>query len=204
MEVTVRPVVESEVPELSRMLGRAFHDDPIMQWCIRSERHRSRRAAVMFAALIRHLYLPHGAVDAAFDASGRIVGGAVWAPPGTGNADDAESLRMLPALARAFRWRLAAAGRMSQRMSEAHPHDPHWYLAVLGTDPSVRGQGYGHALLAPRLARCDRVGAPAYLESSKFSNIAYYERFGFVLRGELDATGGGPLLWPMWRQSASS
>ncbi|WP_231953336.1 hypothetical protein [Nocardia sp. 852002-51244_SCH5132740] len=54
------------------------------------------------------------------------------------------------------------------------------------------------------MAHCDETGAPAYLESSKFANIAYYERYGFDLRGELDVTGGGPLLWPMWRQSATS
>ncbi|PPJ19471.1 GNAT family N-acetyltransferase [Nocardia nova] len=204
MAVTVRPVTESEVPEVARVLGLAFDDDPIVQWCIPADRTRSGRAATMFGALIRHLYLAHGAVDAAFDESGRIVGGAVWSPPGRWNSSDADQLRMLPALARAFRWRLLAVGRMSDRMSKAHPHEPHWYLAIVGTDPAVRGKGYGHALLAPRLAHCDETGAPAYLESSKFANIAYYERYGFDLRGELDATGGGPLLWPMWRQSATS
>ncbi|WP_227983904.1 GNAT family N-acetyltransferase [Nocardia spumae] len=204
MKVTVRPIVASEIPELSRVLSLAFDDDPIVRWCIPSDRGRPRRAALMFATLIRHLYLPHGAVDAAFDESGRIVGGAVWSPPGAWDSGGDRSLRMLPSLARAFGLRLVAAGAMSERMSTAHPHERHWYLAIVGTDPAVRGRGYGQALLAPRLAHCDEVGVPAYLESSKFDNIAYYERYGFELRGELDVTRGGPLLWPMWRQSAMS
>ena len=58
------------------------------------------------------------------------------------------------------------------------------------------------ALLAPVLGRCDREGLPAYLESSKESNIAYYERFGFAVIGELQAAPGGPTLWPMWREPA--
>ena len=204
MEITVRPVVESAVPELSRVLARAFDDDPMIQWCIPSERGRPRRAALMFEALINHLYLPHGAVDAAFDESGRIVGGAVWLPPGTWDPGAGDSPRMLWSLARAFRLRLVATGRMSVRMNQAHPAEPHWYLAIVGTEPAVRGQGYGQALLRPRLAHCDPPGAPAYLESSKLSKIRYYERYGFELRGELDATAGGPLLWPMWRQSETS
>ncbi|AHH16200.1 putative acetyltransferase [Nocardia nova SH22a] len=204
MEITVRPIVASQVRELSRVLGLAFDDDPMVRWCIPADRGRPRRAALMFEALIRHLYLPHGAVDAAFDEAGRIVGGAVWSPPGTWDSGSAQTLRMLPSLARAFRLRLAAAGMMSERMAKAHPHEPHWYLAIVGTDPAVRGKGYAHALLTPRLAHCDEIGSPAYLESSKFGNIAYYERFGFEQRGELDATAGGPLLWPMWRQSVTS
>src|SRR5690242_6869229 len=103
MEVTVRPVTESEVPELARVLGLAFDDDPIMQWCLPADRTRPARAATMFGALIRHLYLAHGAVDAAFDESGRIVGGAVWSPPGQWDSSGGDQLRMLPALARAFR-----------------------------------------------------------------------------------------------------
>ncbi|WP_143860746.1 GNAT family N-acetyltransferase, partial [Nocardia cerradoensis] len=69
----------------------------------------------------------------------------------------------------------------------AHPREPHWYLAVLGTLPGVRGQGYGQALMRSRLDRCDAEGIPAYLESSKPQNVPYYERFGFDVTGTLAA-----------------
>jgi GNAT superfamily N-acetyltransferase len=80
-----------------------------------------------------------------------------------------------------------------------HPIEPHWYLAVLGTDPSAQGHGLGSALLRSRLSRCDDRRFPAYLESSKESNVPYYERFGFRVTGEIRVPGGGPRVWPMWR-----
>jgi hypothetical protein len=50
-----------------------------------------------------------------------------------------------------------------------------------------------------RLDRVDAEHAPAYLESSKHANIAYYQRFGFDVTGEIVVPDGGPTLWPMWR-----
>ena len=85
-------------------------------------------------------------------------------------------------------------------MKEHHPEEPHWYLAVLGSDPTVRGGGFGRALMQSRLDRCDAAYAPAYLESSNPDNVPYYERFGFEVTGEIVLPGGGPKLWPMWRR----
>ncbi len=52
--------------------------------------------------------------------------------------------------------------------------------------------------MAPVLEECDRDGIPAYLESSRESNLAYYARFGFRVTGRLDLPRG-PRVWPMWR-----
>jgi ribosomal protein S18 acetylase RimI-like enzyme len=199
MTISVRPATASDVPELARVLGAAFADDPIIGWLIPAERTRARRAAHMFAAMVRHQFLPAGGVDAAFDETGRMLGAAVWAPPGAGQTSALPQLRMLPGIVRAFRGRTRAGGEMAERMAEHHPTEPHWYLAFIGTHPDARGRGFGHALLAPRLAHCDRTACPSYLESSKEQNIAYYERFGYDLTGELDLTDGGPPMWPMWR-----
>lgn len=107
---------------------------------------------------------------------------------------------MLPAVLRAFRGRLAAGRVLIDLMKDQHPEEPHWYLAVLGSDPSVRGAGFGHALMQSRLMRCDVEYAPAYLESSNPDNVPYYERFGFRVTGEIKLPDDGPSLWPMWRQ----
>ena len=56
---------------------------------------------------------------------------------------------------------------------------PHWYLMVIGSDPSVCGAGFGQALMHSRLDCCGAEHAPAYLEASEASLAPYYTRFGF-------------------------
>ncbi len=50
------------------------------------------------------------------------------------------------------------------------------------------------------LAKADAAGMPAYLESSKETNIPIYQSFGFEVTGEI-ALPNGPTLWPMWRKA---
>ncbi|WP_330180664.1 GNAT family N-acetyltransferase [Nocardia sp. NBC_01503] len=202
MEITVRQAQRSDIPTLGRVLGLAFADDPIVTWLLPDAASRARRAATMFTTVARHNYFEHGGIDVAVDDSGDLVGVAMWAPPG--HSSEHTNLRALSGLIRAFRGRLFAAGRMAEKMAAEHPHDPpHWYLASIGTLPATRGKGYGKALLSARLDRCDAEGLPAYLESSKPENVPYYERFGFEVTAELDATEGGPLMWKMWREPRS-
>ena len=76
----------------------------------------------------------------------------------------------------------------------------HLYLAVLGTEPAAPGPGRRvGAVLAPGLELCDREGLPAYLESSKESNVGFYARFGFRVTEEVRMPRGGPTVWLMWR-----
>ena len=104
-------------------------------------------------------------------------------------------LPMLPALMP----RLARTTRAVRAIEERHPMQPHYYLSVLGTDPEQQGGGIGSALLAPVLERCDAEGVPAYLESSKESNVGFYAQHGFVLTERIELPEGPPL-WLMWRR----
>lgn len=109
---------------------------------------------------------------------------------------------MMPSLilGSGFRFSLGRKlGEVLELMKRHHPEEPHWYLAVIGSDVTVRGQGYGQALMRSRLDRVDAEHAPAYLESSKPENVPYYQRFGFEVAGEIVLPDGGPTLWPMWR-----
>jgi ribosomal protein S18 acetylase RimI-like enzyme len=195
----VRPGRRDEITGLARTLAAAFHDDPVMEWVLPDPRQRLRGAQRLFAAQTRHHHFASGGVDIAVDPAGAISGAALWDPPGKWKASPLSELRMFPQLARAFGTRLLMGKRLADTMTRAHPEEPHWYLATIGTDPERRGHGFGQALLRARLEQCDREGVPAYLESSKESNIAYYERFGFEVTGTIGIPDGGPDLWPMWR-----
>ena len=106
---------------------------------------------------------------------------------------------MMPCFVRVFGLRVGAGREVSELVKKTHPEEPHWYLAVIGSDPTVRGGGFGQALMRSRLDRCDAEHAPAYLESSNPDNIPYYMRFGFEVTGEIKLPDGGPSMWPMWR-----
>ena len=64
-----------------------------------------------------------------------------------------------------------------------------------------QGNGVGRALITAVTDRCDTTGIGAYLESSKAANVPYYERFGFVVTGEIQVADS-PTLYAMWRDPA--
>ena len=45
-------------------------------------------------------------------------------------------------------------------MGEAHPHDPHAYLFVLGTRPERQAQGFGSALIRHVTERLTATASP--------------------------------------------
>jgi ribosomal protein S18 acetylase RimI-like enzyme len=191
---------QADALEAAEVLARAFHDDPTFSWMLPVEDTRNRRLRRYFVTELRHESLRHGAVEVACD-SGRIAGVAVWFPPGTWSGTQAGAL---PGYLRAFGRRLDACARYASVAFRTHPHEqPHWYLAIIGVDPSQKGRGVGAALLRSRLARCDKEGMAAYLESSNPQNVPLYEHFGFQVTGELDLPKGAPTVTTMWRSARS-
>lgn len=53
--------------------------------------------------------------------------------------------------------------------------------------------------MEPSLETVDRDGLPAYLETQKEANLAYYRRFGFEETDRLTPSPGGPALFTMTR-----
>ncbi|MBB3600896.1 ribosomal protein S18 acetylase RimI-like enzyme [Mycolicibacterium sp. BK556] len=198
MAIDVRPARKADIPALARVMARAFQDDPVMAWVQPDAARRQAALPGLFSALTRHHFLAGRGTEVAVSEDG-VAAAALWDPPGRWMQSPREQLAMLPGVMRAFRGRLAAARTLTDLMKANHPEEPHWYLAMIGSDPTVRGGGFGRALMQSRLDRCDAEYAPAYLESSNPVNIPYYERFGFEVTGEIALPEGGPALWPMWR-----
>ncbi|GHC76850.1 N-acetyltransferase [Nocardiopsis terrae] len=180
---SVRTATMDDVPEMARVLGRAFCEDPLFRWLFPDPHLRMARSVRLSALEAGFGYVPHGRADVfeADEEGRRIVrGAALWTPPG-GNAEStATVLRSLPHLAA-----LVGPGRLPEVMGylaelkASAPEEPHWYLATLGTDPVARGAGVGSALLRAGLAQADSDGVAVYLETMNPSNIGYYERYDF-------------------------
>ncbi|MDQ1509794.1 MAG: hypothetical protein QOG50_1638, partial [Actinomycetota bacterium] len=136
--------------------------------------------------------------------NGKVAGAAVWLPPGAyprgARRDLMTYVRTLPTLVRSGK-RVVRAVALLGAVDKAH-HElkgPHYYLAILGTDPEFQRTGAGSAALAPVLERCDTEGLPAYLETQKEANIAYYSRHRFELVQKIEITGCPPI-WTLLRQ----
>ena len=85
-------------------------------------------------------------------------------------------------------------------MDKFHPHDPIWYLAMIGVDPGSQGMGLGSAMLSHTLERVDRDGKPAYLEATTTRSRDLYARHGFEVIGEIQAADS-PTMYPMLRKA---
>jgi len=86
-----------------------------------------------------------------------------------------------------------------EQMASFHPHEPHWYLPLIGVDPRFQGRGYGTLLMKEGLAACDRHHQLAYLEATSPMNRSLYERLGFRVLGEI-RSGDSPPMFPMIRE----
>jgi ribosomal protein S18 acetylase RimI-like enzyme len=189
----VRKATAADVPALGRVLARAFFDDPVACWSFPSDRRRPRANERFFGARTRQL-LSQEQIYTTADVSGA----ALWALPDRWRLRPRDLLGLAPLVPTCGR-RLRRVLRGLSQVEHAHPETPpHFHLAVLGTDPARQGEGIGSALLAPVLELCDRDHVPAYLESSKERNIAFYARHGFRVTDELRLPKGPPV-WLMWR-----
>lgn len=181
---------------MAATLSRSFADDPVMTWLIPDEAGRDRRQRPFYRAELAHAHA-NGVVLTTDDRAGS----ALWLAPKRWRIDTATLIRQAPVVIRSFGRRIPAALDLQKAMEEAHPTEEHWYLSILGTDPAKQGNGVGGALIAGVANRCDATGIGAYLESSKAANVLYYERFGFVVTGEIQVRDS-PILYSMWRDPA--
>ncbi|GGT97150.1 GNAT family N-acetyltransferase [Actinomadura citrea] len=197
----VRVADDADAAPIATLLGRAFDDDPVWRWLLPDDASRVRRMTALFGILLRRVHLPHGSTETTGRGDGAEAA-ALWDPPGLWSVPlRLQAAHAMPLL-RILGTRTPATLRALGAIEKHHPREPHWYLAVLGTDPPAQGNGLGAALLRSRLDRCDAEGLPAYLESSKEQNVPYYERFGFRVTRELRLPGRGcPPVWLMWRDA---
>ncbi|MEL6237908.1 MAG: GNAT family N-acetyltransferase [Pseudomonadota bacterium] len=177
---------------IEHMMTLGFSADPIARWLWPDS----------------HIYLSHfphfsGAFGGNSFECGTVFetdckgAAAMWLPPGeTSHGDIMEEILG----ATIAEDRMEEIGAFFGKMDEFHPHEDHYYLAIIAADPAKTGRGLGAALMKHALAVVDEAGLPAYLESSNPRNISLYERHGFEIMGEIQV-GSSPVMTPMYRQA---
>jgi GNAT superfamily N-acetyltransferase len=194
----IRP---SEEPAVIAALSRAFYDDPLFGFFVPHLVKQTKalvsfmRSGVKDASPFNEVWVAH--------ADGKVASAAVWLPPGAYPRGARRELmtyvRTLPTLVLCGK-RLGRAVALLGAVDKAHHeiHEPHYYLGILGSDPQFQRIGAATAVLAPVLERCDTEGLPAYLETQKEANIAYYARHRFELVRKIEIEGCPPI-WTLLR-----
>jgi ribosomal protein S18 acetylase RimI-like enzyme len=186
----VRAATEADRKTVCDVVTLAFVTDPLARWAI-ADATRYLASMPSFFDAFGGPGLPHGATYVVEN----CAGAALWLPPGIEPDDErmnaimaaAVPAEVLPDLAGVF-----------EQMAGFHPHEPHWYLPLIGVDPALQGRGYGAALMRHAVRRLDADGVLAYLESSNPRNISLYQRHGFEILGTVQV-GASPVVTPMLR-----
>lgn len=150
--------------EASRLLARAFAEDPIITHYLHDPVRRAVAFPAFFEAILEE-FIPSSQVHAA-RLDEELVGVSAWLPPDPVEPDDGARARadrcrrlvvtMFPLTSKALFDGFAA-------LEELHPKEPHWYLAFVGIEPSAQGRGVGRELLAPVLHVADETQTICYL-----------------------------------------
>ena len=189
--IEIRSARPDEMSRTVDCIVAAFITDPVARFAWPSP-HQYFEGMPLAADKFAGASFEHGTADVTAD----FCGAGLWLPPGV--QPDGEGLEKV------FRGTAEPEHvddllATFEKMDEWHPEERNWYLPMMGVEPNAQGRGLGGALMRHAIARADKDGVLAYLESSNPRNISLYERHGFEVMGEIQI-GAAPPVTPMLRR----
>jgi ribosomal protein S18 acetylase RimI-like enzyme len=197
--VEVRDLDRTDLPNAIEVLSRGMRDNPLHFAAFGDDpERRTRCVRRMFTTLFRvsTTLTEIGAFD-----GDTLVGLAGVAAPGTCQPTATQRLRYLPGM---LSLGPRSAGKLAAWLKVWAAHDPdeaHSHLGPVAVDTALQGRGIGTRLLGEYARRLDAGRQVGYLETDKPENVAFYERFGFVVTGEAEVIGAPN--WFMRREPAA-
>jgi ribosomal protein S18 acetylase RimI-like enzyme len=187
----IKTATKAQQDPVIGVITLAFSTDPVARWLYANPAEYLAHAPTLMAPFGGGA-LDHGSAHCIEG----YLGAALWLPPGA--HPDHETIAALLERTAAEASRRAFSEAFEQ-LGGYHPSEPHWYLPLIGIDPSHQNRGLGALLMqhAHRIFDCDK--ALAYLESSNPRNIPFYQRLGYELLGTV-RVGSCPPLSPMLRR----
>lgn len=175
---------KSQINKAGRLLGRAFYNYPAYTYIIPKEgTKREYLIGWLCSVMILYSHI-HGHVYTATSSLGNLKGISVWIPPGYFPTSIVRMI-LLGMYASPFKLGLSSFIRsilLMNSIEKYHNRDmrgDHWYLFLLGVEPTDKGQGIGSSLLQDFFRKSDAQGLPYYLETFKEKNVYFYQKHGF-------------------------
>jgi len=194
--MTITGAVPSDLNEAVGCLAVAFAQDPITGFLLQAGSGYRDRVTQFFSLLMRAriaLKMPVLVARGTAAIHGAAMGYATVPPAWP--TDLAEEWDRFEEATPGLTDRMAIYDEIAAMFK---PPAPHYYLGVIGIDPNLHGRGFGTQLLKAfcDLSARDRLSDGVYLETAQASNVAFYERAGFVETGRGNI--GGATLWCMY------
>ena len=191
----IRVASEEDLDPVTRTLWLAFGTDPLWHWAFPEHTPLEQFWRFLIRGALRHGWVW---------VLGDYAAASVWIPPRADELSAEEEAQMPGLIGELAGARAGEIMTLLERFESSHPRkQPHYYLSILGTHPSRRGEGLGMRLLAHNLSLIDRERMAAYLESSNPGNDGRYEGVGFTRAGAFSTPDGAHTVSTMWRAPAS-
>ena len=184
----VRRAVAGDRDAVLATVLAAFHDDPAWDYLTAGERER---VSPLFAGALFDSRVDRGWIWTADDC--RAVALWEWRDAESVPHDDDAVWAAYREQAGEHAWHRLEA--YEKALDAMRPAAPYWYLGVLATHPDVQGRGLATAVVAPVLEMADHDHLDCWLETSKTTNLGFYERRGFSMRLPVEVPDGPPTWW---------
>jgi ribosomal protein S18 acetylase RimI-like enzyme len=200
--MTITTADPSDLDKAVACLTTAFAQDRITGFVLQTGDGYPQRLAQFFSLLMRAriaLQMPVLLAKGASDIHGAAMGYTTLRP--TWPTPIAEEWEQFEKATPGLTERLLAYEEIAEKFK---PPAPHYYLGAIGVGPAMQGRGVGIRLLESfcALSARDEASSGVYLETATESNLAFYEKVGFVETGR--GTLGSHTLWCMYLPQARS
>ncbi|MFX1551932.1 MAG: GNAT family N-acetyltransferase [Promethearchaeota archaeon] len=193
---------KKHIKRASKVLSRAFQNDPVLRWQISEANERLTKVIYIFEITLR-IGIKYGEV---YGTSENLEGIAIWYPPRNVNFPYLSYL-MKGGFKLPFKFGLKNAKKITfikavnDSMRNIYMKVPYWYFGLIGVDPKFQGQGFASRLIKPMLKCIDNEGLPIYLETTLERNLNFFEYFGFNKLEEIIIPNTKIVNWSMIRVS---
>ncbi len=180
----LKRLYEDQIEAASKVLAHAFQDDLLFVYCFPDLKEREKKANIHCEWLILT-----GILSGELYTSSDIKAVSVWNPYKIKSypveKQTKNIIRRLRKVRRElfsdeiYKERLSIFEEIANLFQIEHVHFPHWYLAIIGVEPTHQGKSYGSKLIRLKLAEIDELNLPCYLHTENEKNAKFYEQFGF-------------------------